>query len=69
MEGLSYDISLLSDLLYSAGHSLGPSMLLQMALFPPFYLFVFYLFILISWQLITLQYCSGFCHTSIFPPF
>ena len=23
----------------------------------------FYLFIFISWRLITLQYCSGFCHT------
>ena len=23
----------------------------------------FYLFIYISWRLITLQYCSGFCHT------
>ena len=26
-------------------------------------LFIFYLFIFISWRLITLQYCSGFCHT------
>ena len=25
----------------------------------PFYLFIFF----ISWRLITLQYCSGFCHT------
>ena len=23
----------------------------------------FFSFILISWRLITLQYCSGFCHT------
>ena len=28
-----------------------------------FILLYFYLFILISWRLITLQYCSGFCHT------
>ena len=27
-----------------------------------YYLF-FYSFIFISWKLITLQYCSGFCHT------
>ena len=26
------------------------------------YLFIFFLFF-ISWRLITLQYCSGFCHT------
>ena len=34
--------------------------------FPPFYLFffsTFFSFIFISWRLITLQYCSGFCHT------
>ena len=33
-------------------------------LFFKFYLF-FYFFIIffISWRLITLQYCSGFCHT------
>ena len=30
-----------------------------------FYLFIYYYFpfIFISWRLITLQYCSGFCHT------
>ena len=31
-----------------------------------FYLFIYFLFfsfIFISWRLITLQYCSGFCHT------
>ena len=28
-----------------------------------FYLFIFFLFIFINWRLITLQYCSGFCHT------
>ena len=28
-----------------------------------FFLFIIYLFIFISWRLITLQYCSGFCHT------
>ena len=27
------------------------------------HLFFFFSFILISWRLITLQYCSGFCHT------
>ena len=27
------------------------------------FLFVLFLFIFISWRLITLQYCSGFCHT------
>ena len=26
-------------------------------------LFYFFSFIFISWRLITLQYCSGFCHT------
>ena len=25
--------------------------------------FFFFTFIFISWRLITLQYCSGFCHT------
>ena len=25
--------------------------------------FLFFPFIFISWRLITLQYCSGFCHT------
>ena len=28
-----------------------------------FYLFIYFSFISISWRLITLQYCSGFCHT------
>ena len=28
-----------------------------------FYFFIFIFFIFISWRLITLQYCSGFCHT------
>ena len=28
-----------------------------------FYLFIYFSFIFISWRLITLQYCSGFCHT------
>ena len=28
-----------------------------------FILFIFFPFIFISWRLITLQYCSGFCHT------
>ena len=28
-----------------------------------FYIFFFFSFIFISWRLITLQYCSGFCHT------
>ena len=27
------------------------------------FLFFFFPFIFISWRLITLQYCSGFCHT------
>ena len=27
------------------------------------YFFLFFSFIFISWRLITLQYCSGFCHT------
>ena len=26
-------------------------------------LFFFFPFIFFSWRLITLQYCSGFCHT------
>ena len=28
-----------------------------------FFSFYFFPFIFISWRLITLQYCSGFCHT------
>ena len=28
-----------------------------------FYLFIYFSFISISWRLINLQYCSGFCHT------
>ena len=28
-----------------------------------FYFILFFSFIFISWRLITLQYCSGFCHT------
>ena len=28
-----------------------------------FFFFFFFSFIFISWKLITLQYCSGFCHT------
>ena len=28
-----------------------------------FFFFSFFSFIFISWSLITLQYCSGFCHT------
>ena len=28
-----------------------------------FFSFIFFPFIFISWRLITLQYCSGFCHT------
>ena len=28
-----------------------------------FFLICFVSFIFISWRLITLQYCSGFCHT------
>ena len=28
-----------------------------------FFIFLFFPFIFISWRLITLQYCSGFCHT------
>ena len=31
----------------------------------PFFIFFFFSFIFISWGLITLQYCSGFCHTLI----
>ena len=27
------------------------------------YFFIYFSFIFISWRLITLQYCSGFCHT------
>ena len=29
----------------------------------PFFFLLFFSFIFISWRLITLQYCSGFCHT------
>ena len=29
----------------------------------PVFFFFFFPFIFISWRLITLQYCSGFCHT------
>ena len=28
-----------------------------------YFYFLFFSFIFISWRLITLQYCSGFCHT------
>ena len=28
-----------------------------------FFIFIFFPFIFISWRLIALQYCSGFCHT------
>ena len=28
-----------------------------------FFVFLFFYFIFISWRLITLQYCNGFCHT------
>ena len=31
--------------------------------FPASGSFLFFFFFLISWRLITLQYCSGFCHT------
>ena len=30
---------------------------------PVFFFLFFFSFIFISWRLITLQYCSGFCHT------
>ena len=30
-----------------------------------YYYFYYFSFIYISWRLITLQYCSGFCHTLI----
>ena len=30
---------------------------------PVFFFFLFFPFIFISWRLITLKYCSGFCHT------
>ena len=33
------------------------------SLAPSLLLFFFFSFIFISWRLITLQYCSGFCHT------
>ena len=35
---------------------------IHLGLFFSFFLFIFS-FIFISWRLITLQYCSGFCHT------
>ena len=36
---------------------------LRTAFFFLFVFFFFFSFIFISWRLITLQYCSGFCHT------
>ena len=39
-----------------------PGQLLYLNLLPQHLLF-FFPFIFISWRLITLQYCSGFCHT------
>ena len=37
---------------------------LDPTLFFGLYLFIFvFIFFFISWRLITLQYCSGFCHT------
>ena len=37
---------------------------LSLSFFPGFYLFIPFIFI--SWRLITLQYCSGFCHIIYF---
>ena len=34
-----------------------------MSVFMPVPYWIFFSFIFISWRLITLQYCSGFCHT------
>ena len=35
----------------------------KIAIFIYLFIWVFFPFIFISWRLITLQYCSGFCHT------
>ena len=43
-------------------NSLCVSLLFE-TLFLFFLIFLFFPFICISWRLITLQYCSGFCHT------
>ena len=38
-------------------------LLIEIIFFPHLHYFIFFSFIFISWRLITLQYCSGFCHT------
>ena len=50
--------SILSFILFYFFSGLG-----RILLFFNFFLFYFFSFIFISWKLITLQYCSGFCHT------
>ena len=40
-----------------------PTLFLRLILFFFFHFIFFFAFIFISWRLITLQYCSGFCHT------
>ena len=47
---------LMSQLFISGGQSIGASASASV-------LFFFFSFFFISWRLITLQYCSGFCHT------
>ena len=39
------------------------SFLLFALVSPSIHLFIYFSFIFISWRLITLQHCSGFCHT------
>ena len=41
----------------------GPDFSTSLSVFAMICLFFFFPFIFISWRLITLQYCNGFCHT------
>ena len=41
----------------------GHTACLDITIFAPSFLCFFFSFIFINWTLITLQYCSGFCHT------
>ena len=47
------------DVLLCSFYSIG----LTLCLWFLFLMFLFFPFIFISWKLVTLQYCSGFCHT------
>ena len=60
MSGIMYSYSL-TQINISVFNMLGHSRRTDLGFF--FFIFAFFSFILISWRLITLQCCSGFCHT------